>query len=127
MKQIMEVMSGFPSDVLATVWHAKLSDDDVRADLSAQARDERAGKHDVRILAQLTSLQSKKRQIPSLEELALGIGQWRDVDRIAVITDDMMFRSVVQFFGPFFHGPIRVFGNAEGENARGWLKGRETR
>jgi hypothetical protein len=119
-------MSGFPDDVLATVWHVKLSDDDLRANLPVKVRDERAGTHDVRLLTKLTSIQDRRRQLPTLDDPARGIGQWHDVDRVAVITDDLTFRNVVQFFGLFFHNPIRVFGNAESEHARRWLKGIET-
>jgi hypothetical protein len=126
MKEIRETMSGFPDDVFAAVWHARLSDDDIRANLPASVRDKRAGRHDVRMLVQLTSLHDRKRHIPTLDDLAQGIGKRPDVGRIAVITDDPMFRLLVQFFGPFFHSAIRVFGNAESEQARSWLKAYET-
>lgn len=124
---MMEVVTGLPRDVVSLVWHEMSSLDDIRASLTPEERDKRAGKHDVRLLAKLRSPNVPGPRIPSLDELSRGAGEWRNVGRIAVVTDEPLFRHVIQFFGPFFHGPIRVFTNAQSLEARMWLEGRPLR
>lgn len=119
---MMEVATGFPRDVIALIWHEKLTEHDDHGDLTPEQRDSCAGKHDIRLLAKLTGLQQRQRRMPALEDLAQGVGQWHDVGRIAVVTDEPLFRHMVQFFGPFFHSPIRVFSNAQSREARNWLQ-----
>ena len=124
---MMEVATGFPRDILALVWHEKLSDDDVRCDMTPQERDSRAGKHDMRLLAKVVDPDRFNSEIATLEDLSQGVGQWRDYGRIAVVTDEPLFRHAVQFFGPFFHSPIRVFSNAQSLDARTWVRGGRAR
>ena len=119
---MMEVLSGFPEDVLALVWHKPKSEHDVRRNLPPEVRDARAGQQDLRLYAKLQLPEEQQRTLPTLEDLARGVGQWRDVGRIAVVTDEPVFRHMVQFFGPFFHSPIRVFSNAQSHEARTWLR-----
>lgn len=113
---MMEVATGFPRDILALVWHEKLSDDDIRCNLTPQERDRRAGRHDMRVLARVVN-----------PDLAQGVGQWRDYGRVVVVTDEPLFRCAVQFLGPFFHSQVRVFSNTQSLEAREWVRGRHSR
>ncbi len=119
---MMEYLEGFPHDVLAVIWHDNLGPDDRRARLAPERRDRIAGRHDVRLFARYADRQNTRR--PRIEDLTRGFGQWRDFGRIAIVTDDASVRIAVQFFGQFFHGPIRVFSNAQGERARAWVRER---
>jgi len=120
---MMEVASGFPRDILALVWHEKQSDDDIRSEMTPQERDRCARKHDMRLLAKVVNPDRFDGKIATFDELSQGVGQWRDYGRVAVITDEPLFRTAVQFFGPFFHGPIRVYSNAQSLEARAWVRG----
>src|SRR6185437_2433454 len=123
--EMMEVVTGYPSDVVALNWHEKLDENDVRSGLSLGERDIRAGKHDLRLLAKLLPFSETRHK--TLAQLSGGAGQWRDIGRIAIVTDDLVTRIMIQFFGPFFHRSIRVFPNAQSWRARAWLHGREIR
>ena len=122
--QRMEVVTGYPSDVVALNWHEKLDENDVRNGLSLGERDTRAGQHDLRLLAKLLPFSDKTL---ALAQLSGSAGQWRDIGRIAIVTDDLITRIMIQFFGPFFHSSIRVFPNVESWRARAWLQGCEVR
>ena len=124
---MMEVVAGLPSDVVSLIWHDMSSSDDLRANLSPQERDKRAGPHDVRLLAKLKSPRTAPAHSSWLDELAPGAGEWSHFGRIAVVTDDPLSRHAIQFFAPFFHGPVRVFRNSESAQARLWLDGRPVR
>jgi hypothetical protein len=124
---MMEVVSGFATDVVALIWHDKISDDDIRADLTPSERDARAGKHDFRLFAKLNTFDTRSQRKPDRAGDDAGADQWSNFDRIAVVTDDALSRHAVQFFAPFFHHPVRVFSNSESWKARVWLQGRDVR
>ena len=119
---MMEYLEGLPNDVLAVIWHDMREPNDRRATLDPARRDRLAGRHDVRLLARYSD--PAKAGNLRIEDLTRGIGLWRDFGRIAIVTDDRSVRAAVQFFGPFFHGPIRVFPNAQGARAREWVRER---
>lgn len=119
---MMEVVKGFPRDILALVWHDMSFDEDIRSNLTPQERDRRAGKHDMRVLAKVGSPDQFDHGIATLEDLAQRVGQWRDYRRIAVVTDEPILRCAVQLLGPFFHSQIRVFSNAQSLDARTWVR-----
>jgi hypothetical protein len=119
---MMEYLQGFPNDVLAVIWHDMRAPNDRRAALDPARRDGLAGGRDVRLLARYSD--PAKAGTVRIEDLTRGIGLWRDFGRIAIVTDDRSVRYAVQFFGPFFHGPIRVFPNAQSARAREWVRER---
>lgn len=121
---MMEVVPGYARDVVALVWHDKLRDDDIRAEMSIDERDARAGKHDMRLFAKLTALNARGHITPDHTSPP---DQWPNVGRIAIVTDDPISRHMVQFFAPFFHAAVKVFPNAQSSQARIWLQGRKTR
>ncbi len=119
---MMEVLPTDSPEIFAAIWHEPLSPDDVRASLPAGQRDRIAGKRDVRLFARYRNGAKPVTQADLAEASTLGAGQWADFERIAIITDDVLMRHVVQFFAPFFHGPLRVYSNAQANEARLWLK-----
>jgi hypothetical protein len=120
---MMEVVTGYPRDVVALSWHDELGANDVRANLTLKERDARAGIRDIRLLAKLVTLTNSEHSTRVASKVSNSAGQWRDIGRIAVVTDDRISRMAIQFFGPFFHNSIRVFPNAQSWRARAWLQG----
>lgn len=119
---MMEMLSGYPPDIFAAIWHEERAEGDRRAGMSNAERDQLADRHDVRILAKYARGAKPVTSIEIAEHSMLGVGQWRDFGRIALITDDRMVRHMVQFLAPFFHGPVRVFPNSEAREARIWVE-----
>lgn len=122
---MMETLSGFPRDVVAFVWHDDMSAYDMH---KAQPAGRRAGKHDIRMFAKLADDRhddAHNGHPVSLDDSMLGVGNWKDFGRIAIVTDETWVRHMVQFFAPFVHGPVRVFSNAQVEDARRWLMRRD--
>jgi hypothetical protein len=122
---MMEVLSSGSPDIFAAIWHDPLSINDVRATMTPAERDRLAGRHDVRVMARYKRGVTPVTAAEIMEDSTLGAGQWRDFERIAIITDDILMRHAIQFFAPFFHGPLRVFSNANVEGARRWLLHRD--
>ena len=118
---MMELMTGYPPDIFAAIWHDPAFPEDKRADLPSHKRDAMAGPHDVRVLAKYARGATPVTKTELIEQSVMGMGSWRDFGRVAVITDERWMRQAVQFFAPFFHGPVRVFSNAQANDARIWV------
>ena len=59
-----------------------------------------------------------------------GYQDWhRSLERLGpiAVTDVKWVADAVRLFGPLFHHPVRVFGNAEEDAAREWIIEKETR
>jgi len=108
---MMELLNGYPADVFAAVWHDALKGGPMVSD-----------RHDVRVLAKYARGAKPVTSVELAEDGMLGMGQWRDFGRIAIVTDEAWVRHAVQFMAPFFHGPTRVFTNAQFEDARVWVE-----
>ena len=121
---MMQMLSGFPRDVVAFVWHDDMAADEFRSALTSPARKGSSGKHEIRLFAKLAEDHSGEEGV-SLDDGMLGAGNWRDFGRIAIVTDETWVRHMVQFFAPFVHGPVRVFSNTQAEDARRWLMRRD--
>ena len=120
---MMQMLSGFPRDVVAFVWHDDMSANQFH-DALTEHREGPSGKHDIRLFARLAEDHSGD-DTTSLDDAMLGAGNWRDFGRIAIVTDETWVRHMVQFFAPFVHGPVRVFSKAQSEDARRWLMRRD--
>lgn len=124
---LLNLISGFPDDVLA-----------VSASGEVTARDHR----EVLVPAVLAKLNARKclnfyyrlgadfsgfSAGAIWEDTKVGIAHWSGWGRIAVVTDVKWVADAVQLFAPLFHHPIRVFGNAEEDAAREWIVEQEVR
>ena|SRR5260370_34573710 len=121
---MMQMLSGFPRDVVAFVLHDDMSAEEFHRALARSAHHESSGKRDIRLFAKLAEDHSGE-DTTSLDDAMLGAGNWRDFGRIAIVTDETWVRHMVQFFAPFVHGPVRVFSNTQSEDARRWLMRRD--
>jgi hypothetical protein len=118
---MMQMLSGFPRDVVAFVWHDDMSASEVESALTSAAHSGTPGKRDIKLFAKLAEDHSHEEHVFSLDDATIGAGNWSDFGRIAIVTDETWVRHMVQFFAPFVHGPVRVFSNAQAEDARRWL------
>jgi hypothetical protein len=51
-----------------------------------------------------------------------GLKHWHDFSHIAVVTDQSWLRTAVAVFTPIFPGEVRVYGLAELDTAKAWIK-----
>lgn len=123
---MIEVLSGFPDDVLAMAWRGEVTADDYK-DVAKPAVKEKLkkNKNDLRMFAKFGPDFHGMSPGAALQDTKLGISNWDDFGRIAVVTDVGWMRTAIQFFAPFFHGPIRVFSTEDSERARVWLAQKE--
>lgn len=59
-------------------------------------------------------------------DLKLGFSRWKQISRMAVITDAVWVRDNVRLFAPIFHHPVRTFAHADLKLAANWIVANST-
>ncbi len=118
---MLEIMKGFPENILAVRGTGRVSGEDYRDTLIPEA---------LRRIKQHGSLRLYCELGPQFEGMTpgavwadtkLGLTHWGDFGRMAVVTDVHWIADAVRLFAPLFHHPVRAFPNAESEAARTWI------
>jgi hypothetical protein len=118
---MIEIMSGFPDDVLAISGKGEITADDYQTVL-VPAINTRIEKHGtVRVLYLLGPDYKGFSAGAAWSDTKLGLSHWNQFSRIAVVTDVTWLKEAIRMFALFFHHPVRVFPYAELEDARKWI------
>lgn len=56
-----------------------------------------------------------------LDDARMGLHHWSDFERIAVVTDHDMYRTMIKGFGFLLPGQVKVFGVHELDQAKEWI------
>ncbi len=118
---MIEIMSGFPDDVLAISGSGEISEDDYRKVLVPAAREKLRKFKKVRLFFHLGEGFTGYTAGAAWEDAKLGIGNWTGWGRIAVVTDVKWIAQAMRLMAPLFHHPLHVYANAELEIAKRWI------
>lgn len=122
---MIEILKGFPDDVLAISGSGWITAADYR-DVVVPEIDRRIEKHGrVRRLYNLGPEFEGVSPGGAWSDLTVGLSHWNQIGRIAVVTDADWIRHAVGFFAPIFHDPVRTFTNAELQAAKDWIQAKE--
>lgn len=58
----------------------------------------------------------------ALDDARMGMHHWSDFERIALVTDHVVYRTAVKGFGFLMPGEVKVFGNDEMDAAVEWIR-----
>jgi hypothetical protein len=56
-----------------------------------------------------------------MDDAGIGIKHLSDCDKIAIVSDHQLINTLSKFFGYLFSGQVRVFKDAELEEAKKWI------
>lgn len=59
----------------------------------------------------------------ALDDGRLGLGHWRELERIGLVTDHEVYRVMTRALGFLMPGQVRVFALADRDAAREWVTG----
>ena len=118
---MIEMMDGFPENVLAIRAKGRVDAEDYRQTLIPEVARRVKSHGALRLLYQLGPEFEGMTPGAMWADAALGIHHWGDFGRIAVVTDVEWIANAVRLFAPLFRHPVRVFRNAELEEAKGWI------
>jgi hypothetical protein len=120
---MLAILSGFPDNVLAVSASGEVTAKDYREVLVPAVIAKLTGCNTLNFYYRLGADFSNFSAGAIWEDTKIGIAHWSGWGRIAVITDVRWVGDAVRLFGPLFHHPVRVFGNAEEQAARDWIVG----
>lgn len=121
---MIEILSGFPDDVLAVEASGEISAEDYRKVLIPAALEKMKGHEAVRLFCHI--LPGATVEAGAVwEDAKIELGHWRAWGRLAVVSDIGWVRSAVAMFAPFYHHPARAFANDDLAKARDWIVEKE--
>lgn len=118
---MIELLKGFPSNVVAITCHGNVSRQDYD-DVLIPAVEKALQSHDkVRMLYEVAPDFESYDAGAAWEDFKTGIEHFSQWERIAVITDIPWISAAMKVFSVFLPGGIRVYPLAEAAQARLWI------
>lgn len=118
---MIEILPGFPDEVLAVRASGRVSANDYRETLVPEVRRRIERNGSLRMLFQLGPEFDGMTPGAMWSDATLGIRHWGDFGRIAVVTDVDWIASGVRLFTPFFRHAVKLYPNAGFDEARQWI------
>ncbi len=119
---MIEILQGYPDEVLAVSGTGHVSERDYRDVLIPEA-DARIGRHGaVRILYLLGPGYDGLDPAAAWSDLKFGVSRWSKFGRIGLVTDVAWIKDAARLLAPFFHHAFRVFRVAELDEASAWIR-----
>lgn len=122
---MIEILKGFPDNILAMEGVGKITADDYRNVLIPEA-ERRLAKHQaIKLFCILGSRFDGLTPGAAWADLKLGVSHWNQFEQMAVVTDTSWIRDSLLLFGPIYHHPIKVFPTTELDVAKKWIAEKE--
>lgn len=118
---MFDFIETLPPDVLGIRATGRITADDYR-DLLLPRLNAKLAEHD-RIKVLFVAPQEFRGYTADAawQDAQAGVKHWRDISRIAVVTNSVWLRAAAHMLSPFFPGDIRVFALTERTAAQNWL------
>jgi len=115
------VLDGYPDDVVAFRAEGIVTRDDYQETL-IPVLEERIGARGKVKLLYWCGPEFKGFSAGAMwDDARFGLTHWGDFSKIAVVSDIEWVRQSVKLFAPLMRAPVRVFHNAEIDDARSWI------
>lgn len=124
---MIELLSGFPDNVLAARGHGRLTAHDYIEVLQPAVEARMAAHRPLRFFFHLGEDYEGIAPGAMVEDARTGLSHWKDWGAIAIVTDAASVREIVGFFALFFHHPVRVFFDADYDEAKAWISAPEVK
>ncbi len=118
---MIEILQGYPDEVLAISGAGRITADDYRNVLAPEVERRIARHGSVRILYYLGPKYQSFSSSAVWSDILFGLSNWSRFGRVALVTDVEWIRASASFFMPFFRGDLRVFGARELNAASAWI------
>ena len=120
---MIEVLQGYPDEVLAISCAGRITADDYRNVLVPEAEARIARYGCVRILYYLGPSYQTFSSSAVWSDVLFGLSNWSKFNRLALVTDVEWIRASARLFEPFFHRGLRIFEASELSAASAWIRG----
>ncbi len=124
---MIEILQGFPDDVLAISGYGEVTEEDYRKVLIPATNEKLKKYKSMRLFYQLGDRFTGFTAGAMWQDTKLGLSRWSHWGRIAMVTDVHWIAQAMRLLAPLFHHPVRVFSNAEFESAKRWIAEQEAK
>lgn len=118
---MIEILEGYPDDVLAISASGKISAEDYRGVLIPEAEDRLRRHETLKFIYRIGPNFESFTPGAMLEDAGFGVEHMGRFGRTALVTDVKWITEASKVFAPFFHVPFRVFEDNEFDKAREWI------
>lgn len=118
---MIELLSGFPDNVLAARGRGRLTAQDYMTVLEPAAAEKLRRHKPLRFFYHLGADYDGISLGGMVEDARTGLAHWKDWGAIAIVTESASVREMAGFFGLFFHHPVRLFYEADYDQAKAWI------
>lgn len=123
---MIDMLPGFPSDVVAVSVTGEITEEDYRRVLVPAVDDKLKVHKTVRLFVHLGPQFTGFTAGAMWQDAKLGISRWSHWGRMAVVTDVAWVTQAARLFSLVLPHPVRVFPNSQYGAARDWLSEAET-
>jgi SpoIIAA-like len=118
---MLEILKGYPDDVLAITAKGRVTAEDYRKVLIPEA-DARIARHEaLRVLLNFGPDFDGLTAGAAWSDLKFGLSHLSNFGRVALVSDVTWIRDAARLFAPLFRLPFRTFSNAERGAAEAWI------
>lgn len=118
---MIEIIADLPDGVLGLSATGTVTPDDYESTLIPAVQAATAGGLKARILFVLGEDFEGYAAEAAMDDARMGLHHWSDFERIALVTDHSVYRTLIKGFGFLMPGEVRVFAVADLESAKEWL------
>jgi SpoIIAA-like len=118
---MLKLLSGLPDNVLGVSAEGKITGTDYETVLIPAMEEKLKANKKLRMIYQLGSKFTGFEVSAALDDAKMGMKHLSAWDRIALVSDHEMINTFAKFFGHMLSCELRVFKNAEFEEAKKWI------
>jgi hypothetical protein len=118
---MLQILSGFPDDVVAVLASGEVTGEEFRAVLVPVVEDKFKAHKELNLYYQFGPDFTRMSAGAMWEDTKLDITHWKSWRRIAIVTNVGWIRKGARLAMLLLRRPVHVFSNAEADAAREWL------
>jgi hypothetical protein len=118
---MLKIMNDLPGNVLGVSAEGKITGTDYETVLIPAIKEKLKANKKVRMLYQLGSKFSGFELSAMLDDAKMGMKHLSAWDKIALVSDHEMINTFAKFFGHMMSCELRIFKNAELDDAKKWI------
>jgi len=118
---MITLMNDMPDNVLGATGDGKITEADYESVLIPAVEEKFKSNKKIRLFYHLGTGFTGFELSAMLDDAKMGMKHLTSWDRIALVSDDSMINSFARFFGHMFPCEVRIYKNAEFDEAKKWI------
>ena len=120
---MLKPIEGLPDNVVGLSAAGKITGEDYETVLLPLLKEKLESHDKIAFLFQLGPDYEGYKAAAAWDDAKVGLKHFADFERIAIVTNDKKIIRTIKTFGFMMPGEVRLFSNAELEEAKAWISG----